>query len=102
MVAPAGAAYVGLEHEEIPDASIIARVAQQIGGSVGTAVLAVVLQHTAGNAHTPSALADGYGDAFWWAVALTALAVPLCLLLPGRPKSPSPADKTEPESAVQA
>ncbi|MYV57136.1 MDR family MFS transporter [Streptomyces sp. SID3212] len=84
-----GAAYAGLAHHEIPDASIITRVAQQVGGSVGIAVLAVVVQHTAAGAHTPTAptaLADGFGEAFWWSVAVTAVAVPLCLLLPGRPK----------------
>ena len=43
MIPLDGAAYVGPRHEEIPDASIITRVAQQIGGSVGTAVLAAVL-----------------------------------------------------------
>ncbi|MEU6480869.1 MDR family MFS transporter [Streptomyces sp. NPDC047017] len=86
MIAPMGAAYAGLAHEEIPDASMITRVAQQIGGSVGIAVLTVVLQHAAGAARTPGALADGFGTAFWWSVALTAAAVPLCLLLPGRPE----------------
>ncbi|WUM96044.1 multidrug efflux MFS transporter [Streptomyces sp. NBC_00322] len=101
MIALSGAAYVGLEHKEIPDASIITRVAQQIGGSVGIAVLAVILQHTAGDAHTPGALADGFGDAFWWSVAFTAVAVPLCLLLPGRPKSVTPTDKAEEEAAVE-
>ncbi|MFG2316326.1 MDR family MFS transporter [Streptomyces tendae] len=91
MIAPMGAAYVGLRHREMPDAGVITRVAQQIGGSVGIAVLAVVLQHASLGAHGPSALADAFDRAFWWSVALTALAVPLCLLLPGRPQLPSPA-----------
>ncbi|MER5197405.1 MDR family MFS transporter [Streptomyces sp. NPDC002755] len=97
MIAPIGAAYVGLRHEEIPDASIITRVAQQIGGSVGIAVLAVVLQRTTGGAHTPGALADGFGAAFWWSVAFTAAAVPLCLLLPGRPEPVAPVDEAATE-----
>ncbi|MFF0067271.1 MDR family MFS transporter [Streptomyces sp. NPDC005279] len=101
MIALSGAAYVGLEHKEIPDASIITRVAQQIGGSVGIAVLAVILQHTAGDAHTPGALADGFDDAFWWSVAFTAVAVPLCLLLPGRPEPVASADNSEAEATVQ-
>ncbi|MEU9189994.1 MDR family MFS transporter [Streptomyces sp. NPDC048484] len=99
MIALSGAAYVGLAHEEIPDASIITRVAQQIGGSVGTAVIAVVLQHTAGGTRAPGALADGFGDAFRWSAAFTAVAVPLCLFLPGRPKPPAPAGKAEAEHA---
>ncbi|MFE7929229.1 MDR family MFS transporter [Streptomyces sp. NPDC057456] len=97
MIAPIGAAYVGLRHEEIPDASIITRVAQQIGGSVGIAVLAVVLQRTAGDARTPGALAEGFDAAFWWSVAFTGVAVPLCLLLPGRPGPVAPADKAAAE-----
>lgn len=95
-----GAAFFGLGHRDIPDASIISRVAQQVGGSVGTAVLAVILQHTTGGARTPSAVADGFDDAFWWSVAFTTVAVPLCLLLPGRPKPPAPADTPEPEAAA--
>ncbi|URM94803.1 multidrug efflux MFS transporter [Actinomadura madurae] len=89
MIAPAGAACVGLGHREIPDASIISRVAQQIGGSVGIAVLAVVLQHGAGGARGPEALAVGYDHAFWWSVAFTLAALPLCLVLPGRAEPPS-------------
>ncbi|WP_229844607.1 MFS transporter [Streptomyces cinnamoneus] len=101
VIAPMGAAYVRLEHEEIPDASIITRVTQQIGGAVGVAVLAVVLQHSTGDAHTPSALADGFGTAFWWSVAFTAAAVPLCLLLPSLPEPTAPDDgAAEAEAAV--
>ncbi|NEW72822.1 MDR family MFS transporter [Streptomyces rhizosphaericus] len=102
MIAPMGAAYVGLEHGEIPDASIITRVAQQLGGAVGIAVLAVILQHSTGGAHTPGALADGFGTAFWWSVALTAVAVPLCLLLPSLPEPAAPDDAVEAEAAAKA
>ncbi|MFE3502663.1 MDR family MFS transporter [Kitasatospora sp. NPDC059160] len=91
MIAPAGAAFAGLERAEIPDASIITRVAQQIGGSVGIALLTVVLQHGTGGIRTSTALAQGFDQAFWWSVALTAAAVPLCLLLPGRPETGRPA-----------
>ncbi|RKE18904.1 DHA2 family efflux MFS transporter permease subunit [Streptomyces sp. TLI_171] len=73
MIPLGSAGYLGLRRAEIPDASIITRVAQQVGGSVGTALLAVVLQHGA------------FGTAFAWSAALTASAVPLCLLLPPRP-----------------
>jgi EmrB/QacA subfamily drug resistance transporter len=97
MIAPMGAAYVGLEHEEIPDASIITRVAQQLGGSVGIAVLAVVLQHAAGRSQTPGALADGFDTAFWWSVGMTAAAVPVCLLLPRLP-GPAALDDTGTEA----
>lgn len=102
MIAPMGAYYVGLEHEEIPDASIITRVAQQMGGSVGIAVLAAILQRSTGDAHTPGALADGFGTAFWWSVAFTLVAVPLCLFLPGLPKPATPDDAAEVEAEAAA
>ncbi|MFI0220756.1 DHA2 family efflux MFS transporter permease subunit [Streptomyces lydicus] len=101
MIAPMGAAYVGLRYEEIPDASIITRVAQQIGGAVGLALLAVILQHSTGDAHTPGALADGFGTAFWWSAAFTAAAVPLCLLLPRLPEPAAPDDDAEAEAAAK-
>lgn len=85
MIAITGAAFVGLEREEIPAASSISRVAQQVGGSVGIAVLVMVLQRATADARTPAGLASGFGEAFWWSTAFTAAAVPLCLLLPGRP-----------------
>ena len=36
--------FVGLARDEIPHASIITRISMQVGGAVGVAVLAVVLQ----------------------------------------------------------
>lgn len=74
--------FVGLAREEVPHASIVTRIAQQLGGAAGTAVLAVILQ---GAATTLGPVA-GFQHAFWWAVGFTGLAVVLSLLLPGRPK----------------
>lgn len=67
MIALQGAAFVGLGRADIPQGSSISRVAQQIGGSAGTAVLAMILQRTSAGGHAPAALAAGFGDAFWWA-----------------------------------
>jgi EmrB/QacA subfamily drug resistance transporter len=78
-------AYLGLDREEIPHASIITRVAQQLGGSFGVAVLAVILTSAAVGATSLADVADAFDVAFWWAVGLTALAVPLSLLLPAKP-----------------
>lgn len=78
----AGAAFVGLAGPEIPSASIISRIVQQVGGSMGIAVLAVVLQTAGANSGDP---AYAFRMAFWWSIGFTAIAVPLCLLLPGRP-----------------
>ena len=87
MIALMGGAFVGLSRDEIPAASSISRVAQQVGGSVGTAVLVVILQRAVAGTPTRADLAAGFGDAFWWAAGFTAAAIPLCFLLPGRAES---------------
>jgi EmrB/QacA subfamily drug resistance transporter len=74
--------FVGLERHEIPHASIITRLAMQLGGAAGVAVLAVVLQR----AVSAVGLAAGFHHAFWWATGFTAVSVLLALLLPGRPR----------------
>lgn len=95
------AAYIGLAREEIPHASVISRVTMLLGGSVGTAVLAVVLQHFIADSHTPATTANAFGNAFWWSVGFTVAAIPLCLLLPGRPQ-PLPAPvRTEVEAEAE-
>jgi hypothetical protein len=58
-------------------------VVQRVGGSLGPAVLAVVLQHQlaqAGN-RGPGAVANGFGHAYWWAMGITAVAVIPALVL---------------------
>jgi EmrB/QacA subfamily drug resistance transporter len=97
-----GAGFAGLGHDDIPSASILIRVTQQFGGSIGTAVLAVILQHAAGRAHTPAALAHGFRVAFFWSIVFTAAAIPVCLLLPGKPspaEAPNTASLTDDEVA---
>ena len=64
--------------------SILTRIAQQVGGSFGVAVLAVILQTAAVGAHTLDGIADAFDTAFWWAVGFTVLAIGLSFLLPGR------------------
>lgn len=77
-------AYVGLEHAEIPDASIITRVGQQLGGSVGTAALAVVLTTGLADVTSAEGAASAFDSTFWWAAAATAVGALLSILLPGR------------------
>ncbi|GIM89253.1 MDR family MFS transporter [Paractinoplanes toevensis] len=74
-------AFIGLEREKVPHASIVTRIAQQVGGSVGVALLAVILATAA----TGNSLAVAFDIAFWWTVGFTAVAVLLSFLLPGRP-----------------
>ena len=78
----ASAAFIGLERTEVPQASIISRISQQLGGSFGVALFAVILQ--AASSGTPAGTASAFDTAFWWATATTIAAIPLCLLLPGR------------------
>jgi hypothetical protein len=82
------AAFVGLDRPDVPHASIITRIAQQVGGSFGVALLAVILDgalaHTAGGGDSS---ATAFDQAFWWASGFTGLAMLLCLALPGRPRT---------------
>ncbi|MFC4944671.1 DHA2 family efflux MFS transporter permease subunit [Pseudonocardia sp. GCM10023141] len=75
-------AYRGLDREQIPHASSTTRIMQQIGASLGTAVLAVILQR---ELLAQPVVAVAFGHAFWWAVAFAALAVVPALLLPRQP-----------------
>ncbi|HEV7708523.1 MAG TPA: DHA2 family efflux MFS transporter permease subunit, partial [Asanoa sp.] len=81
-------AYAGLERDAVPHASIITRTVQQIGGSFGTAVLAVVLERAI--ASHPTGRASAFDIAFWCATAFTALAVLIALALPHQATAPSP------------
>ena len=88
------AGYIGLDKQQIPHSSVLTRTAQQIGSSFGTAVLAVILESAI--ATHPATPADAFHVAFWWSVGFSAVAVLLCLWLPGvqrKPEASSPPDK---------
>ena len=91
FVAVMTASYHGLPRASIPRATSAVRIFQQVGASLGTAVLAVVVSRQAAGAVDLRGLAAAYGHAFWWTVGLTALAAPLVALLPaGRPTDEQP------------
>jgi EmrB/QacA subfamily drug resistance transporter len=75
------AAFASLEQSELPDATPQMNVLQRVGGSIGTAVLAVVLQRALSGVHSLSGAASAYGTAFWASAALTALAIVPCIIL---------------------
>jgi hypothetical protein len=52
-----------------------------VGGSIGTAVLAVVLQRALVGVHTLAGKAAGYGTAFWWSTGITAVAIVPAIIL---------------------
>jgi MFS family permease len=76
-------AYTGLSPQAIPRATSSIRIFQQLGGSFGIAILAVVLQQQAAGRATATGLAQAFGHTFWWALAFIALALLPTLLLPG-------------------
>jgi MFS family permease len=69
------AAFASLSRDQLSDATPQLNVLQRVGGSIGIAVLTVVLERSLVDAHTPAQAAGAYGTAFWWAVGLTSLAV---------------------------
>lgn len=87
----------GLRRDEVPDASIITRIASQVGGSFGSAVLAVILTGATATATTTVALTSGFQHSFGWAFGFTVLGMLISLALPGRlPVRVSPPPKVTP------
>lgn len=74
----------GLENADIPDASIITRIASQVGGSFGAAVLVVILAGAAEGATSAPAMAAAFQQAFWWSVGFAAVGVLISFALPGK------------------
>jgi EmrB/QacA subfamily drug resistance transporter len=91
--------YSNLPHAAVSHATTAVRVFQQLGGSVGVAVLAVALQHNAGSSAGPADLGHAFGVTYWWAAGATALAIVPVLLL----RTPRrPADVPDLEPAAEA
>jgi EmrB/QacA subfamily drug resistance transporter len=106
MMPITAAAYYNLSHAAIPRASTTMNIVRQVGGSVATALFAVVLQRQivdnlghhanhggtasllSGSAKLPAPVADkvagAFSHTFWWAVFTILLAFIPTLLLPDR------------------
>ncbi len=72
-----------LAPDDVPNATTVIRIMQQLGGSFGTAALVVILAH----ATTGATLADraaGFGTTFWWVAGFSVLSLVPALLLPSR------------------
>ena len=113
------AAYRGLSFEQVPRASTATNIIRQVGGSIGVAVFAVVLQNaisrrfpgsslTLGTVQShplPLALANrlagAFATSFWWSFGVCAFAVLPAILLPG-PLRPTPGVWEELEDAEAA
>lgn len=86
-------AYTDIPRTNMPHASAITRIVQQLGGAFGTAIVAIVLASGLASGHPVAA----FGSAFWWTIAITLIAAAVALLLPARPAA-APA-KTPPAQA---
>ena len=90
MMPAMASAFAVLASAQVPRASSALNAVQRIGGALGTALIAVVLEHqlaavvggSGGSAvlqsapgGSASALATAFGHAFWWNVALSAIAI---------------------------
>jgi EmrB/QacA subfamily drug resistance transporter len=83
------AAFASLRPEQLSDATPQLNVLQRIGGAIGTAVLAVVLQRASGHAPSPAHLAGAFDTAYVWSLGICVLSLIPCLVLlraerPGR------------------
>ena len=83
-IAVMAGAFQGVPHQEVPDASTMMRIVQQVGGSFGAAVLAVILagQLASHTVLTTAARVAAFDTSFWWAIGFTVLALVPALLLP--------------------
>ena len=71
---------ISLDEQQIPHSSLLARTVQQVGGSFGTAVLAMNLESA--NAAYSGTPVNAFRVAFGWSAGSSAVAVLLSLRLP--------------------
>ncbi|HEY4929154.1 MAG TPA: MDR family MFS transporter [Acidimicrobiales bacterium] len=101
MMPAIAAAYQTLAAPQVPRASTAINIVQRVGGSIGTALVAVVLEHQinvqvhgitgglTGAATAPRSVvakvaqpfASAFGHTFWWVVGMTLVALIPALLL---------------------
>ncbi|MDX6698725.1 MAG: hypothetical protein QOE65_2122 [Solirubrobacteraceae bacterium] len=81
MMPAMASAYAVLRREEVPRATPMLNVLQRVGGSIGVAVLAVVLERQLRGAHDRAAVAASFAHTYWWSLALVLVALGPALLL---------------------
>ena len=82
-------AFLGLRGDQVPNASSTTRIAQQVGGSFGTAILGMILA-TALVTHHDGGLAgqaSAFDTAFRWSLGLTAIAIIPAFALPRKTRT---------------
>ena len=103
MMAPLMAAsYRTLSTEAVPRATTTMNIVMRVGGAVGTAIFAVLLQHELGNAVAGAGAAHAFAVTFWWNLLPTAAVALVALRLPRDPapaQAPAAAQAHEPAAA---
>jgi EmrB/QacA subfamily drug resistance transporter len=100
MMPAMAAAFAALEPQAVPRATSGLNVTQRVGGSIGVALLAVILESRL--ADQPGAPADAFAHTFWWALGLTLLALVPAALLARRERTVRHAEVTGPAPAAAA
>ena len=75
MMPAMASAYALLQRHQVPRATPMLNVLQRVGGSIGVAVLAVVLERQLRGAHGPTEVAGAFANTYWWSLALVLVAV---------------------------
>jgi EmrB/QacA subfamily drug resistance transporter len=101
-----GTATLGVDRHEAGVASAMVNTSQQVGGSIGTALLSTLFASSAAafaSSHAPgaglreAATVHGYTTAFWWAAGIFAVGLIVALLV--LPSGIGVAQQPEPASA---
>jgi MFS family permease len=96
------AAYRTLSTEAVARATTTMNIVMRVGGAVGTAVFAVLLQHELGagaGAGAGANAAHAFGVTFWWNLGATALVALAALALPRDAAAPAPVDAARASAA---
>jgi EmrB/QacA subfamily drug resistance transporter len=96
------AAFAALDRSELADATPQLNVLQRVGGSIGTAILAVVLERELIGVHSIAGEAAAYGTAFWASTGMIALAIIPCLVLVRAERAARAAHAAEAEGSTEA
>jgi len=75
MMPAMASAYALLQRHQVPRATPMLNVLQRVGGSIGVAVLAVVLERQLRGAHSSAATAAAFAHTYWWSLALVLVAL---------------------------
>src|SRR3954453_2817362 len=96
------AAYAVLRPDQVNDATPQMNVLQRVGGSIGTAVLAVVLQSGISSlaVPTPAGIAGAFADTYWWVLGISVVALAPTILLTLAERRPRPAGAAVPADAT--